>query len=812
MSLATTGGMAGGAGGAHGAGGMMMAHNVNGNAVQNLAQQHHGQAPPTANASASAGGPSAWIGHDIMDRQQKSLSLGKIKSVAHLPMAAVDLYAAQPTVAYFPPRSEDTVNCTDRPVLVGKMKPHVAMKGSESAHKVIRKWLTQAKPFEAVKADVLTIAEKDKDAVVIDRPYRWLGIRRLDQAPEVYRKDPSIQLDDDAGASSHAIAEESVEVGCRWKNGTLDGKSDPVGDDFDRVIARLRLVTTKKALTMLPEEATQIMLHQAQHHVATASTVENADEICQMPVAVAVPAYAMHDGAMEALMDACQAVPGGTGTLLPRPLCAMAGALCLDPRSTKSTAELLQRVQKVREHRQQAFRNEQLRGHDGHLEDVQQWILLGTTPDGLEASAVVLGEFQGRSQPVCPVGNIQIQSNVSYQSSEPVSRCKDAVKELYTALERMALEEGPAGILVYGSDQDALVSAWQEATKNLSDEDWKKLPVFKSAVEAVSVGTALLGAISHGRLAVESTNSNGSGKKKTKVDLAIRTQWVAPVAVGMAFHYKYKGKSTKGGWSPVKEVFGFDRRVPAGPFAVECKASDCVVHREGKVNPDDDEAFLKASKDAEGAKNIPLREEAALAFRVQIYQKWTRDGEWIPLGDPLEPLVSISKDEKRIACEAVNLEISLASTGMISTMLVGERESVKQATKTARWNYIQNAIAIGLAVLFFGGFFVKSWWEEYVLNRDTRKLLAYYKHVVPDSIHDGDEGTARWLVYKYSGKKDKLWASLEKKYGIKVLEPDEWPEDGESGEEEPEVISFDDEDDTNSGTKKETSQDGEPDL
>eukprot|EP00977_Amphora_coffeiformis_P013419 scaffold3505_cov170-Amphora_coffeaeformis.AAC.16 len=784
-----------------------MAHNVNGNAVQNLAQQHQNVPPPQANASASgSGGPSAWIGHDVMDRQQKSLSLNKIKSVAHLPMVALDLYASQPMVAYFPPRSEDTVNCTDRPILVGKMKSHVALKATEASHKVVRKWLTQSKPFSAVKADVLT-TDKDNEAVLLERPFQWLGMRRLAEAPEFLQKDESV-LADDSGAS-HAIAEESTEVGARWMNATLDGKSDPAGDDFDRVICRLRLATTKKALTLLPEEATQIMLHQAQYHVAGQTKVSEEDEICSMPTAIAVPAYAMHDGAMESLMDACQAMPGGTGTLLPRALCALAGALSLDPQSHKYTAELLQRVQKVREHRQKAFRSEHPEP-GAHLEDTQQWILLGSTPDGVEATAVVVGEFQLRI--ACPIGSMQMQSHVSYQSSNPIDQCSDAINGLHAALERMALEEGPAGILVYGTEQEALTKAWHATTKGL-DDDWKKLPLFRATPEAVPLGAALLGAISHGRLAIEST-STGGGKKKTKVDLALRTQWVAPVAVGMAFHYKYTGKSKKTGWTPVKEIFGFDRRVPAGPFAVECKASDCVVHREGKVNHDDDEAFLKASKDMEGSKHIPLREQAALEFRVQIYQKWTRDGEWKPLGDPLEPLVELSKDEKRIACEAVSLEVSLSATGMVSTLLVGERESVKQATKTARWNYIQNAIAIGLAVLFFGGFFVKSWWEEYVLNRDTRRLLAYYKRAVPGSIHDGDEGTARWLVYKYSGKKEKLWQSLEKKYGIPVLHADEWPESEEGGEEEPEIINFDDEAKPDDGSKseKESNSNEEPDL
>ena len=71
---------------------------------------------------------------------------------------------------------------------------------------------------------------------------------------------------------------------------------------------------------------------------------------------------------------------------------------------------------------------------------------------------------------------------------------------------------------------------------------------------------------------------------------------------------------------------------------------------------------------------------------------------------------------------------------------------------------------------------IKSYWEERVFDRDTRRLLAYYKHVIPGSMSDGDEHNARYLVWKYRGKKEKLWKSLEKKYGEPVLHEHEWPE------------------------------------
>lgn len=87
---------------------------------------------------------------------------------------------------------------------------------------------------------------------------------------------------------------------------------------------------------------------------------------------------------------------------------------------------------------------------------------------------------------------------------------------------------------------------------------------------------------------------------------------------------------------------------------------------------------------------------------------------------------------------------------------------------------------------------MKSWWEERVFERDTRRLLAYYKHVTPNSIQDGDEYNARYLVWKYRGKKDKLWRSLQKKYGEPVLHEYNWPNDEPEENDELEIENLDD--------------------
>jgi len=99
---------------------------------------------------------------------------------------------------------------------------------------------------------------------------------------------------------------------------------------------------------------------------------------------------------------------------------------------------------------------------------------------------------------------------------------------------------------------------------------------------------------------------------------------------------------------------------------------------------------------------------------------------------------------------------------------------VVQATKTARYNKLTYYGGLALAILFFGGFFFKSYWDEYSFNRDTTKLLAYYKHVVPDSIADGDLNSARHIVWKHRHNRKRLWEKLEKKYGVPVREAHEW--------------------------------------
>ena len=50
----------------------------------------------------------------------------------------------------------------------------------------------------------------------------------------------------------------------------------------------------------------------------------------------------------------------------------------------------------------------------------------------------------------------------------------------------------------------------------------------------------------------------------------------------------------------------------------------------------------------------------------------------------------------------------------------------------------------------------------------------------PSTI-DRDERQARYLVWKYKGKKDALWRRLEAKYGVPVKHAWEWDDEEEDG-------------------------------
>jgi hypothetical protein len=651
MSLATAGAGMGGMAGAGAAGaGMTMAH---ANAIARPAAPN---LPPGTNAPPGGMAPpssaAAALAADIVDKTQ--ISLKQVRDLSHMPLVAIDLYAKEPHVAMFPPKPEDPAENVN-PQIVGKMKSFVALEPTEAAHKTLRKWLSKSKGYADLQTDALAKSD-NKNAIVIESPHQWLGVRRLADVPAFVKS--KVEQDE---STTPAIAEEvSQGVGVVMANSTLDG-SVPQGDDFDRVVCKVRLTESKKAVTILPEEAVQLLLNNAQSHVARKVKAEDEEEIVDYPCCLAVPAVYCNDKSVEALLDAA----GGTGVVFQRSVCALAGSLL--PGVEGQPNPVIAHLNKVLQAMHKEFVKEQVTNPDARFEEDMILLLTGMTNDTADCTAIQISGPQ-EDNLSCLYGNFKVICNVSYQHEKPDSILDKVVSEVFDNIDILAPEaDNPIAMIAYGSleDQKSIEVKFEKLKKSL--EDWEDLPLFKTKTDCVAMGTSVLGAVSHGRL---SKIVQISGKKPKKA-LAIDIQNVAPGAVGVRMNY-HGGAEKK--WLPVKTIFDFDRRVPAGPSPIDLNAAECAVYRNDpaapKLSADD---LFKAISGNEGSAGIPKREEAALNLRLQIVQKLTRDGEWMNIGDVMSPLVETDKDGNKIACEKLALDLSLGATGLISNSLTGER-------------------------------------------------------------------------------------------------------------------------------------------
>jgi len=386
-------------------------------------------------------------------------------------------------------------------------------------------------------------------------------------------------------------------------------------------------------------------------------------------------------------------------------------------------------------------------------------------------------------------GNYKVISSVAFQHPDPASKISDAWKELQNSLELLHPEsEGPVLVVAYGTGTQQ-----KEIKKHLdaildADEDFKGTPILSTREEAVARGAAVLGANSHGR--IQKLGLKKEDSKKKIAQMALSVQNVATCALGICLNYHGDNPDT---WLPIKTIFDFDKRVPAGPFPIELSGAECAAIRANNGELPEDQA-LEMTRKFEGVRKIPQREEGALNVRIKVLQRLERGGKWEQISDTIKPLViQDPEDEKKeIACESAVLELSLAPTGIIITSLQGDGKSVVQANKSARNSAIRYYVIVFLVVAFVGGFLVKSYLEEYFFDRDVDRLVAYYSHVMPDSMMAGDRHNAMGVVWKYRYNKQKLWRRLEAKYGVPVRQPWEW--DGvkeDKNEEEPEVEDLD---------------------
>ena len=825
----------------------------------------HQQTASGAHSSHAHAGPApgvpppgsfAALAADVVDKGQQLTARG-VRAVASLPIVGIDLYGDGGEVAAFPAVDEDGpegkkkkgtgprfVTAMGR---VGANGTDLVLKCEDDAsHRAVRKLLAKGTGYETVFRSSVVADAGAADGATITKPHLLLGARRTSAVDE-----ETISLykiaDDNSGA---AIAEESAEALANpvtVRNGTLDGGTTPNHDDFDRVAFHLSVHSGKKGLTMLPEEAVGMVVTQAKRSalrsmaadLVTEATAED-DEVTEedlyldIPTAVPIPAWACSDGACEAVIEAC----GGRGNVMlyQRSVSAVAGSLLFKanedkgepPKLLQMLVDRINTIHKERQKREAAAAagtsgdGDEASGPTGPYHPLV--IYAGATDDGLEITAVQLSEVNDMNMVdgFCPFGDVKVISSVAYKTSDPIGKVGEALLELTENIDENLPElfeddKGPAALVTYGTIASQ-VKMKKALTKALAegDEDWSSaaIPFHSTREECAASGAAVLAAVSHGRVTTVVTEQLNNGKSRAKGKAAVVVHNVACSAVGMRYNY-FGGKKSK--WSDVKVIFDFDRRVPAGPYEIEFSAAESAAMRAKQYSEKEEEALLEATKKLSGAKNIPVREEAALDFRIQIVQRMERDGGWVNIGNVMKPLTvrrteeddegnEVSKEEDSIACESSAVNLSVNPIGIITVGFTTDGESIAQANTSARNSKIRYYVGIAFAILFFGGFMVKSYVEEKIFERDVERLLTFYKHAAPGTIHDGDENNARWQVYKYRKKKEKLWRRLEVKYGMEVLHSHEWPdlEEEAEGEGEEEVEEMDIDED-----ESETS---EPDL
>ncbi|KAL3765629.1 hypothetical protein ACHAWU_002659 [Discostella pseudostelligera] len=554
---------------------------------------------------------------------------------------------------------------------------------------------------------------------------------------------------------------------------------------------------------------------------------DDEEEYMDYPPAFAIPGWAAMDSTLEGLMDAAggrgsscgpslhqRSVAACVGALLPPPITATNAAAADGNNAPSKLTKLLMETMQTKdaEAQKEATRAAALSRNNPNAEPeevvpfVPLILLVGATAEGIEISAMQISKPQGPDTELhCPFGNISVVSSVCYAHDDYLSIMESAVDEIREQIGVLLPEsEEPTAIVTYGSigTQVKLASKLksvltQYGKDGQGDDEWDgwdaDIPIISTKEDCVSLGLAVLAASVHGRVKLVVSEKSKDGKYRPRAKLAVSVQDVATCAVAVSFNY-FSGKEDK--WTEPKIIFDFDRRVPAGPYQIDFTAAECAAHvRYGNKTKNancigDESVLMDEAKKLEGSRGIPEREEAAMNHRFRVFQRTSRnDDRWVRVGDDMKPLTmqhsqkdeGESGEDNLVAIESAVLEISLNTVGMISTRLITNGETIVQATKSkrnsklARWGFM-----IG-SILFIGGFLVKSYVEERIFQRDTERVLAYYKRAAPNSLHDGNEHGARYLVWKYKGKKDKLWRRLEAKYGMPVKHAWEWDDD-EAGE------------------------------
>ena len=633
-------------------------------------------APPPNMASMAA---------DLIDKNQ-NLGWKMIKNLAAMPIVGIDLYGDTGEVAYYPPVTDNELDQGN--ILVkglGKVSATgtslVLKKDSDAAHKALRRLITKSKGYEAVFNDTLSDDNGKKsngnDAVIVESPHLLLGERQTKYLHNATDGKYTIGKE-----SSHAIDEDDSK-GMTIRNGNLDGSTEALGNDFDRVTIHLNMHSAKKTLTILPEEAVGIVLAKAKSQVAKAfpelKDEDDPEKYVEFPTAIALPAWGCNHYAIEALMDACD----GNAVLYNRSVAALTGAFIPKFVTTKEGEQGLQ-PPKLYTTVMECYQNQQTK-----IEEAQKRkeplpntsytplvVMAGMTELGVELTAIQIktpNASFGRGNAHCPFGEFSVVSTVAYQHSKPVSVVNKALVELSDIVDEICpeLEDdgGVVAVVTYGTiaKQLQLKDALLKSLNGIKGDDvWNTKMAFMSTHEdIVALGTSVLAGVSHNRMSPEAVDEG----KASRPPVLVKN--VAPCAVGVTYSFE-SGKD--GTWTEPKVIFDYDRRVPAA-YKVEFSAAECVVLRKNPELLNDMEKLVEESEKWMKGKHDAVREEVALAVSIKVVQKFDRNGKWRDCGYDATPLTQLSEDEEdgkeaqKIAIETSILELTLDSVGFMSMTL-----------------------------------------------------------------------------------------------------------------------------------------------
>lgn len=699
---------------------------------------------------------------------------------------------------------------------------------NEKSYKAVKKYLTKGEGHGLVLDDAVIDATDNEDGemVTIPHPHLIMGKRSLTELSPASESIFKSILPQTNGSSLAIDVNTSSPLSLTTI--ALDGNTEPKGDDFDRVAFQMRLNPKKKAMTILPEEAVSLLIAQCRRnvheaHVESLEEVEEDGEIyMDYPPSFAIPGWAAMDSTVEALIDAAKGACGPS--LHQRSIAACVGAVLPPSRATtngvsyeggktkitpsKLTNLLMETMKrKDAEASKEATKEAALNKSDPVEPDpfVPLVILAGVTSDGIELTALQLSKPQTVEQELhCPFGNISVISSVCYSHNDPLTLVNKALDELRDQVGVIIPEsEEPTAVVTYGSIAMQVKLATKLKAKletygkeGQGNDDWdgwdQDISIVSTKEDCVSTGLAVLAASVHGRVHLVVSVKGTDGKNRSKAKLAVAVQDVATSAVAVSFNY-FGGDEKK--WTEPKVIFDFDRRVPAGPYQIDFTAAECAAHvkycakNEGCRSIEDEALLIEQAHNMKGFGGIPDREAAALQLSFKVLQKTERKGDWIRCGDVIKPLSmqhSQKEEGELVACESAVMELSLNPVGLITNAIISNGETIVQANKSARNSKLLRWAGIIGSIAFIGGFLIKSYVEEKIFERDTQRVMAFYKHAAPNSFHDGDERQARYLVWKYKGKKDALWRRLEAKYGEPVRHAWEWEDEEDKKEDEEE--------------------------